>query len=217
MSAGRIERLERALSRRTRWITVVLDDVYHRHNMSAIVRSCEAFGIQDIHVMELSNPFCPDHGVALGAEQWVTIKRYKGTDQCMAGLRSSGYRVLCADPPRIADGACYPLRQIPLDRPVALVFGRERYGLHDDVRRMCEGRFYVPMSGLTESLNVSVAVGITLYELRLRLENEVGPDKWRLSSRERLCLFDQWSVRSVKRGERILGVLKGRRACKGGD
>ncbi len=214
LTKERLNRLDQCLSRRTRRITVVLDDLYHRHNMSAVVRSCEAFGVQDIHVIELSNPFSPSRGVALGAEQWITIKKYKSIGDCVEALRRSGYRIMCADPPGRAEGlqekACYPIADIPMEAPLALVFGRERDGLHEEIRQLCDARFYIPMLGLTESLNVSVTVGITLHELRSRLEKEVAQDKWGLSGKEKLELLDLWAVRSLKRGKQVLDELKQR-------
>ncbi len=210
MTQGRFERLEKCLDRRTKWITVVLADLYHEHNMSAVVRSCEAFGIQELHVIELSNPFRPNPGVALGAEQWITIKRYSKISICFDSLRRLGYKILCADPPRHAKDFSYLLSEIPLaDGPVALVFGRERDGLHPEARRLCDGRFYIPMVGLTESLNVSVTVGISLYQLRRFLEEQVEPEKWRLSQAERLELLDLWALRSVRKGQQVLKRLRG--------
>ena len=214
MAPGRMERLEAALERRTSWITVVLDDLYHPHNMSAVVRSCEAMGIQDLHAVELSNPFDPSHGVALGAEQWVTIHRHRSIAECFQSLEEGGYRCLCADPPRRLEGQgggrpAYAVEEIPLDRPVALIFGRERDGLHQETRERSHATFYIPMWGLTESLNVSVTAAVALYTLRKRLEREVDPALWRLPPQRRRDLLDQWAMTSVRHSREILRRLQG--------
>jgi len=196
LTPGRLERLERALARRTRWITVVLDDIYHSHNMSAVVRSCEAMGIQEIHSIEISNPFDPSHGVAMGAQQWITIHRHSSVKGCYEWLEAKGYRILCADPPsHLQEGKSessdvFTPEEIPLERPVALVFGRERDGLHQEAREMSHGAFYIPMRGLTESLNVSVTAGIAIYVLRKRLEAELERSVWALDRETRLDLLD---------------------------
>ena len=214
MAEGRLERFRAALERRTRWITVVLDDLYHAHNMSAVARSCEAMGIQDLHAIELSNPFDPSHGVAMGAEQWITIHHHPSIEGCFRRLEERGYLILCADPPRRVENGgdqrpAYPVEEIPLERPVALVFGRERDGLHQETRERSHGTFYIPMRGLTESLNVSVTAAIAIYNLRKRLEEELKPEQWRLGEEEQLELLDAWAMRSVRHADKIIQRIGG--------
>lgn len=213
MSERRIQRLQDTAGVRTRFITVVLDDLYLQHNMSAVLRSAEAFGIQDIHVLQIENRFQPNHGVALGAQQWITVHRHKSTEDCMKVLKDNGYLILGADPPARTEGEktrdVYALDEIPLKQPVALVFGRERDGLHEEVRDMCDASFFIPMNGFTESLNVSVTAGISLYSLRRRLDG-MDRKKWELSVQEQLDLIDEWSVKSVRKGAAVLKEVKGR-------
>jgi tRNA (guanosine-2'-O-)-methyltransferase len=213
MSERRMQRLHDMAALRTRFVTVVLDDLYHQHNMSAVVRSAEAMGIQDIHVLQLENRFRPSHGVALGAQQWITVHRHQDIKACMTGLKEKKYLLLAADPPANtgeSDGKrVYALDEIPLEQPVALVFGRERDGLHDEVRDLCDASFFIPMNGFTESLNVSVTAGIALYSLRRRID-AMERNRWELSVSEQLELIDEWSVKSVRRGEAVLKEVKGR-------
>lgn len=213
LSERRIERLHNTAAKRTGFITIVLDDLYHQHNMSAVVRSAEAFGIQDIHVLQLSNSFRPNQGVALGAQQWIKVHRHEDVNDCMEYLKIQNYLVLAADPPARKEETTgkliYPLDEIPLEQPVALVFGRERDGLHNEVREACDAGFYVPLNGFTESLNVSVTAGICLYALRSRID-KMEPAIWELPVERQLTLIDEWSVKSVRKGAEVLKQVKQR-------
>jgi tRNA (guanosine-2'-O-)-methyltransferase len=208
VSKKRKMRIEEVLNARTRYVTVVLDDLYHCHNMSAVVRSCEAFGIQDIHAIEIENRFDPSHGVALGAEQWITIRRHKSIDGCMALLRDRHYRIYAADPPGRADSdgvkAVFAIYDLPMDEgPIAIAFGRELNGLDPALRELCDGLVYIPIPGFTKSLNVSVTVAVFLYELRKRLDL-MDQSIWGLSHAEKCELRDIWYLRSVKHGPKVL-------------
>ena len=214
ISTRRKARIEQILDRRTRFITVVLDNLYHPHNMSAVVRSCEAFGIQDIHAIEKENRFDPSHGIAMGAQRWITLRRHASSEECVRWLRSRGYMLLAADPPDKTGKAkgkrSFMLEDLPLDQgPVALVFGKELDGLDPCLRNLCDGTVSIPMKGFIESLNVSVTAAICLYELRKRLD-AMERSIWELSPEEKSRLRDEWYVRSVRHGPRVLEELTGR-------
>ncbi len=208
LSEQRINTLKQALARRTRYITVVLDDIYHPHNISAVVRSCEAFGIQDIHVLQVENPFRPNKGVTKGSQQWITFHRYTSIEKCVNTLRQRGYLLLGADPPSKGH-ASLPVDQIELNTPLAIVFGREKEGLHQELRDMCDGLFHIPMTGLTESFNISVTVAISLYELRRKLDS-IDRRIWELPEEEKADLFDDWCIKSVRKGPEVLREIKAR-------
>ncbi len=214
ISDGRKGRIEQILRQRTRFVTVVLDNLYHPHNMSAVVRSCEAFGIQDVHAIEKENRFHPNHGIAMGAQRWITVRRHASAENCVTWLRKRGYMLLAADPPdkaeKTRDGKAFTLEQVPLDkRPVAMVFGKELDGLDPHLRNLCDAAVYIPMKGFTESLNVSVTAAICLYELRKRLD-AMDRAVWGLSAEEKSELRDEWYARSVRHGQRVLEELKRR-------
>ncbi len=209
LTEERLSTLQRAISRRTRHVTVVLDDIYHPHNISAVVRSAEAFGIQDIHVLQVENPFRPNMGVTKGSQQWVTFYRHTSIDGCVEELKKQGYLLLGADPPSKGHSSV-PVAEVEPDRPVALVFGREKEGLHQELRDACDNLFHIPMTGLTESFNISVTVGISLYVLREKLDR-MDRAVWGLSPEERAALLDEWSVRSVRKGAEVLREIKARR------
>ena len=214
ISDRRKERIEQILGIRTRFITVVLDNLYHPHNMSAVVRSCEAFGIQDIHAIEKENRFDPNQGIAMGSQRWITLRRHASAEDCVTWLRNRGYMLLAADPPDKAEktrgGKAFLLEQVPLDKsPVALFFGKELDGLDPHLRNLCDAAVFIPMKGFTESLNVSVTAAICLHELRKRLD-AMDRAAWGLPRKEKSELRDEWYARSVRRGPQVLEELKRR-------
>ncbi len=211
LTPERREKIRQILKRRTRYVTLVLDDLYHQHNMSAVVRSCEAFGIQDLHVIELENRFAPSHGVAMGSQQWISILRHESVEECVDTLRNMGYRIFAADPPDKAKDTrgkeCFSLHQLDLlEGPVAIALGKELDGLDQRLRQHAEGVVYIPMYGFTESLNVSVTAALFLYELRNKLQ-EIPQHRWQLTPEECTELEALWHIRSLKRGEQILRDL----------
>jgi len=218
VSKKRKERIEQILNMRTRFITVVLDNLYHAHNMSAVVRSCDAFGIQDVHVIEDENKFDPSHGIAMGAERWITLKRHQSPDRCVEWLKKRGYLLLAADPPEKAEKTmgrqAFEIGNVPVDKdPVALVFGKELDGLSPRLRNLCHGTCFIPMKGFTESLNVSVTAAICLYELRKKID-AMDAAVWRLSPEEKTILRNEWYIKSVKHGPRVLKELERRELLK---
>jgi len=223
LTETRKARIEEVLARRTAHVSVVLDDLYHEHNMSAVVRSMDAFGFQELHVIEIEHRFKANKGIALGSEQWISIYRHPSLRGCIERLRSEGRLILAADPPdaagRYAPGTpSYELSEIPLseDRPIALVFGRERDGLHNELRLLCDAMFYIPLKGFVESLNVSVTAAISLHAMRSRLEEGMPRAAWQLPMDMRQYLKDLWYLRSLRRGEMILKEIIARKLPKKG-
>ena len=219
LTEKRKKRIEDVLSLRTRYITVVLYDLYHEHNMSAVVRSLEAFGIQDCYVIEKENRFCPSPGVAIGAEKWITIKRFNSVTSSFSALREKGFRIFAADPPEKAfltqGKGAFDIRDLKLENgPVAVCFGKELDGLNDHIRGLCDGTVYIPMLGFTESLNVSVTAAICLYELRRKLDR-LKDFNWHLSEEEKRVLRARWYLGSLRFGEKILLDLKKRQKKEG--
>ncbi len=211
LTAGRKRRIEQILNLRTRYITIILYDLYHEHNMSAVVRSCEAFGLQDCHVIEVENKFSPSHGVAIGAQQWIDIFRYKTPKECLNHLKKLGYKIYAADPPDKAERTkgknSYNIDDVKIqDSPIAIAFGKELDGLTDEIRQLCDGVVYIPMAGFTESLNVSVTAAICINTLRKKLE-KLPTKKWQLSDEEKELLRSRWYIQSLKYGEKILKDL----------
>ncbi len=198
LSPQRLERFREILALRTRYITVALEDVYQMHNASAVIRSCDVFGIQDAHLIEARFGRRLDRKIAMGAQKWVDIHRYDTTESCIRTLRSRGYRIVATRP----YGTSHPPEQLPLDRPIALFFGTEKEGLSEQVLGQADAAVSIPMVGFTESLNISVAAAILLYELSNRLrQSEVN---WGLSQPEILEKRFDWAFKSVRSAEEIL-------------
>lgn len=203
VTARRQRRMDDVLAWRTRHLTVALEDVYQPHNASAVLRSCEIFGIQDVHVVEGINHFRPNKGVALGASQWLTLHRYTGevgesTRCCLRRLKAQGYRIAATTLQE--DGT--PLTNLNLDRPLALVFGAEQQGLSQEAHDLADAFLQLPMFGFTQSFNVSVTVALCLDNLVRRLH--ASKVRWQLSEEEKRDLRLEWLIQSATRGELIV-------------
>ena len=181
---------ERVLSTRTRFLTVVLEDLHHQHNASACLRSCDCFGLQDVHIVERTNEFRPNAEIARGASNWTTISRYRymanPVETCVDQLRSAGYRVVGTSP----RDEFPSIRELPFDQKTAIVFGNEHRGLSDQMYEAVDGCVRIPMVGFTESFNISVAVAVALYEATGRLRE--GRDDWQLTDEEKQELRIEW-------------------------
>ncbi len=186
------------LNNRTRFATVVLEDIYQSQNASAVLRSCDAFGIQDVHVIENRNVFDVDKGVTIGSEKWLTVHRYRtpdsnNTDAAYRELRQRGYRIVATTPheKQVELPGFYP------KEPVALVFGTEKLGLTPYAIEHADEWLHIPMHGFSESFNISVCVALCLYHLRGCLQK--GSTDWGLSPDEKETLFLHWLRKSVHR------------------
>lgn len=158
----RQQRLEDALRRRLSSVVVVVEAVRRRHNTSAILRSAEAFGVHEVHLV--TDDFRPARGAARGAERWLELHRHHHLAPCVAGLRARGFRIVVAD---FTEDAWTP-DSVPLDAPLAVLFGSELTGVSDEARALADGTVLVPMRGLTASLNVSVAAACILHRVTER-------------------------------------------------
>lgn len=180
---------------RTRHITVVLEDIYQPHNASAVVRTCDLLGIQDIHIIENRNKFTVNPDVTLGSSKWIDMHRYRGegdnTQHCLDHLKSSGYTIVVTSP----RASNITPSTIPLDRPLAFCFGTELTGASELLMERADVALRIPMHGFTESYNISVSAAITLYTVmeRLRISNV----DWRLSEVDLIALKLDWARKVV--------------------
>ncbi len=194
-------KIEAVLPWRTRYLTLVLEDIYHPQNASATLRTAEILGVQDIYVVENWNPYRVNPKVVLGASKWVFLYRFREADEqntprCMAYLRRLGYRIVATSPHK---AAWHRPEDVPLDRPLALWFGSELEGLSETALEQADGVLRLPMYGFTESYNLSVSVGITLYTLVERLHR--SDVDWRLREEEIDLIRLAWYLRILDRGE----------------
>lgn len=196
ITSQRAERMRSVLQQRTRHITFALENIYQGHNASAVLRSCEINGIQDVHIIENSNTFKPTNDIALGSSKWLSLYRHskqeENTLSCINHLKSLGYTIISTTPHK--DDVT--LEQLPLEKPVALLFGTELSGLSETAIEHSDQYVRIPMYGFTESYNISVSAAICAYSLMQRLRKSDIP--WTLSENEIIELETEWYRRSIK-------------------
>ena len=194
----RRQRFEEVLDFRTRHITVVLEDIFQPHNASAVLRTCDLRGIQDVHIVENTNHYDVNPDVVLGSTKWLNLYHYEdkefNTPSAYEHLRSKGYKIVATCPHRDD----FTPDTLPLEQPVALVFGTEKLGLSDYAVEKADMHVRIPMYGFTESYNISVSAALLLYSLTNRLHDATGID-WHLSEKERDALRLVWTRRSLSR------------------
>ena len=188
----RKERFTQILSQRTEHFTVAIEDIFQMHNASAVIRTCEVFGVQTAHMIEEKYGKRLDAKIAMGAEKWVTTVRYPHTQPCIEALRGQGYRIVATVP---APGAT-PLQEFDITPKSAFFFGTERDGLSQEVISQADECLTIPMVGFTESLNISVSVAIILQYVTAKLRASCIP--WQLSPQEELLLRLQWTKNSIR-------------------
>ncbi len=198
LSDQRKNRFLEVLKERTNYLTVVVEDVFQMHNTSAVIRSCDVFGIQTAHLVEGRFGKRLDKNIAMGAQQWVDIHRYNSISACMNALKKQGYQLIATTP---NNDSCL-LDDFKLDQKTALFFGTEKEGLSAEVLANVDGSLKIPMVGFSESLNISVSAAILLQKLSAQLRSlDVN---WQLSPREQLEKRLDWSKKSIKSIEDIL-------------
>ncbi|MCP5464061.1 MAG: RNA methyltransferase [Deltaproteobacteria bacterium] len=202
LEPGRLERFQEVITKRTRQISVVLEDLYQPHNASAAVRSCDCFGIQNLDVVEDKKRFKPAKGISMGAGNWLSIKKHKSTANCFSDLKNRGYQILATTlGPHSQD-----INHINTEQPLAIVFGTEKDGLSQEAHQQADTLVQLPMFGFSQSFNVSVSVALCLQILtsKLRQKPEV---QWQLSQEEQTTLLLEWCVKSIRAGEKIFTDL----------
>lgn len=193
--------MERVLDQRTRYVTLVLEDIYQSQNTSAVIRTCECLGLQDVHVIETNSEWTTNKLVLKGSNKWLNIQRYRkknnnNTADCFQALRGRGYRIAVTDP---AGGT--PIGEVPLDQPLAIVMGNERHGSSAYALSQADLAVTIPMTGFTESMNISVSAAICLHSTLTRLR--LSAFDWRLSETEKEELRLQWYRKTVRNAEVI--------------
>lgn len=186
---------------RTKHITVVLEDIFQPHNASAVLRTCDLTGIQDVHIIENNNQYDVNPDVALGASKWLNLVKYNQSEHntllAYEKLRKQGYRIVASTPHKNDQD----LESIPLDGKLAIVFGTELKGLSNIAIDNADEYIKIPMFGFTESYNISVSAALILFTLTDRLRKT--SISWELSGKEKSEILLEWSRRSVKRSDII--------------
>ena len=192
LTENRKEGFLRVLQNRTKHFTIAMEDVYQLHNTSAVMRSCEVFGIQELNVIEQKFGKRIDSEIAMGAQKWVDVFRYNSVQSCLDSMREKGYQIIATTP---HDDSCF-LHEFDITKPSALFFGTERDGLSEEVMQQADGFLKIPMVGYTESLNISVSAAIIIQDITNRLRQ--SKLNWKLTPDEVLDKRLDWTRKSIK-------------------
>lgn len=205
MTDERAAVLSNTLANRTNYMTICMENTFHPQNASALVRNCEAFGIQDIHTVETLCKFRPNVDIVKGTDKWIDITRHKTTTELIASLKSDGYRIVATTP---HNQDTTPETFDVTQGRFALVFGTEHAGISDEIIASADEFIKIPMCGFVESLNVSASAAILLYMLSQRLRNDVDPQLWQLQEHDRAEILFRWLCSSIKDSKGILGRFR---------
>jgi len=202
VSRKRLELFQQVLERRTRYITVLLEDIYQSQNASAVLRTCDCTGIQDVHVVEDRNQYVINPDVSLGSDRWLSVYYYRqgiqNLDDAVHYLRGNGYRIVAASPRKAGSTP----ETFDLERgKTAFMFGTELNGLTGRALQLADEFIRIPMEGFTESYNISVSAAVILYVTRKRLEG--SSIEWKLTEEEKADLRLDWLRKSIRLSEKI--------------
>lgn len=202
LTENKQELFERVLAKRTKHITIAIEDVYHQHNAGALVRTADCFGIQDVHVMENSYNNRVTNSISRGADKWVDMHVYtreeNNTLNCINEIKKQGYQIVATSPH--ADD--FDLADFDITKKSALFFGAEKVGISDIVRENADTFVKIPIVGFTESFNVSVAAAIMLYDITNRMYN--SNISWQLTEEEKVDIKLQWTLQTIPRGQEVM-------------
>ena len=195
-------RILEVLANRTRHFTVVLEDLYQTQNISAVMRTCECYGVQDVHIIEKENEFIIHDAISMGSNKWLTLHNYKNEPgnvaRCADWLHANGYKLIATLP---AENSVF-VDDLPVDEKTAFFFGTELTGLSDEAVAVCDGAVKIPMYGFTESFNISNSVAILTSNMTERLRR--SQVNWRLSPDEHDELYFEWLCKSIRNIDLIL-------------
>ncbi|MBO6607596.1 RNA methyltransferase [Psychroserpens sp.] len=198
LSPRRKERFAEVLSGRTKHFTVATEDVYQLHNTSAVIRSCDVFGIQEVNIIEEVNTKRIDREIAMGAQKWVDLNRYNSVKESIADLKSKGYKIVATTPHRNDT----LLKDFDVTQKSCFFFGRETEGLSQDVIDAADSFLKIPMVGFTESLNISVSAAIILQDITTRLKST--DINWKLSDEDVLEKRLDWCKKTIKSYDKLI-------------
>lgn len=198
ITEARKEVLMNVLQYRTRYISVMLENIYQPHNASAVLRSCEAYGVQDIHVVEQRNSFKPNQEIAMGSAKWLSIKKTTdGIEEVYARAREDGYKIVATS----LKGKLYSLDKFDISQPAMLVFGSELNGLTDEAIELADETMTIPMFGFVDSFNISVSVAIILSNIIPRIHT--SDIDWKLKPEEADEILLHWLRSDIHKSSEI--------------
>ena len=199
MTEERFSLFRQTLSMRTNYMTILAENTFHPHNAAALMRHCEAFGVQRMHTIETRCTFDPSQNISRGSDRWLNLVRHTSTAEALSALKAEGYRLVATTPHR---ESCTPETFDVGKGKFALIFGTEHAGISDEAMEAADEYLRIPMCGMVESLNVSASAAILIYQLTQRIRAQV--QDWPLSEEEQVRLLYDWTHLSVKDAGRIL-------------
>lgn len=177
----RIQKVDKVLSQRQPDLHVVLEEITNTHNASAVVRTCDAAGILHVDIIYANpDPFPVNEAISTRSDKWLDITRYNSTEDCLALLKEKGYRIVATH----LQKESVPFTSVDYTQPTALIFGNESEGISDEALKLADDVIKIPMFGMAQSLNLSVSVGIILYEAIQQRAAKGYPQKTKLSDEE---------------------------------
>jgi tRNA (guanosine-2'-O-)-methyltransferase len=198
----RRERFRNVLAKRTKHFTVATEDVYQLHNTSAVMRSCDVFGIQEVNIVEEVNSKSIDREIAMGAQKWVDLNRFHTTKACIKDLKQKGYQIVATSP----HAKDCDLIDFDITKKSCFFFGRETEGLSQQVIDNADCFLKIPMVGFTESLNISVSAAIILQDVTAKLRK--SDIKWQLTEEELIEKRFDWIKKTIKNYDAIVANYK---------
>lgn len=193
MTTERFYRLNTVLNKRQPDITVVLENVFDPHNVSAVMRTCDAIGIQEVHILNNKIPPPKKWGYKSSstASEWLTIHQFTNVDECFIELKKRYKKIYAA---HLGERST-TLHQLNLTESVALIFGNETFGVSDELTKLVDGTFIIPQVGIIKSLNISVACAVTLYEAFRQKQNAGHYDEPKLGGEQLISLKKEWGFK----------------------
>ncbi|WP_321995366.1 RNA methyltransferase [Draconibacterium orientale] len=203
LTPQRQELFEKVINKRTRHLTVVLEDIYQKQNASAVLRTCDCFGIQDVHIIEDRNEFQVNREIAMGASKWLSLHKYNNKENnaldAIQTLKKQGYRIVATTP----HNNDLELQDFDIAKgKTALVFGSELPGITETIMQEADEFLKIPMYGFTESFNISVSAAIILHHLTMKMRDSKDLH-WQLSDDEKDELKMEWIRKTIKKSELI--------------
>ena len=202
ISDNKKELFDEIILNRTKHVTVVLENIFQPHNAAAVLRSCDCFGVQDVHIIENDWKYTPNKDIDMGSSKWLSLKKYNAdennTIDAINQLKSEGYKIV-ATTPHENDTM---IEDLPLDQPIALLFGTELTGLSDIALQHSDAFVKLPMYGFTESYNISVSVALALFNVTERMRKTKDLN-WQLTKEEQVEIKLSWSKKVVKHSPKV--------------
>lgn len=205
ISDNKNELFENIIEQRTRHLTIIIENMYQEQNASAVVRTADCLGVQDIHIIENNNKLRLNPEISLGSNKWMNIHQYyqneNNTVECINKLKADGY-VIAATSPHKDDML---VSELPVDQKTALLFGTELTGLSEEAMELADVYVKIPMYGFTESYNLSVSAGICMYDFVNRMKS--SNVEWNLTEDEKIDVLFEWARRTIRKGDDVIAKL----------